>query len=200
MIPDDEVEGEEFDTEAGYIHYGRTVKLVCTESNMALPLMIIRKVDKAYAQIDAGNIYYSYERDNPFSDSDDPVSQLHKCCFYIKGSNNNYLCLQGDKIIQYAAEIVPGDERKHQIQGQWWVIPDNVLIMFTDGCAWTIISTDQAKYTFYEAMGPTADLPTPVPIIEKLHVNGGGETACIDIVGKNFTSKLKVWVIRVWVI
>ena len=64
--------------------------------------------------------------------------------------------------------------------------------MFSDGCAWTIISTDQAKYTFYEAMGPTADLPTPVPIIEKLHVNGGGETACIDIVGKNFTSKLKV--------
>ena len=61
-----------------------------------------------------------------------------------------------------------------------------------DGCAWTIISTDQAKYTFYEAMGPTADLPTPVPIIERLHVNGGGETACIDITGKNFTSKLKV--------
>lgn len=41
-------------------------------------------------------------------------------------------------------------------------------------------------------MGPTADLPTPVPVIEKLHVNGGGETACIDITGKNFTPKLKV--------
>ena len=64
--------------------------------------------------------------------------------------------------------------------------------MNSDGCAWTIISADQAKYTFYEAMGPTADLPTPVPIIEQLHVNGGGETACIDITGKNFTSKLKV--------
>ena len=64
--------------------------------------------------------------------------------------------------------------------------------MNSDGCAWTIISADQAKYTFYEAMGPTADPPTPVPIIEQLHVNGGGETACIDITGKNFTSKLKV--------
>ena len=41
-------------------------------------------------------------------------------------------------------------------------------------------------------MGPTTDLPTPVPIIDRLHVNGGGETACIDITGKNFTSKLKV--------
>ena len=63
---------------------------------------------------------------------------------------------------------------------------------FLDGCAWTIISTDQAKYSFYEAMGPTADLPTPVPVIDKLQVNGGGETACIDISGKNFTPKLKV--------
>ena len=41
-------------------------------------------------------------------------------------------------------------------------------------------------------MGPTADLPTPVPVIDKLQVNGGGETACIDISGKNFTPKLKV--------
>ena len=48
---------------------------------------------------------------------DDPVSQLHKCCFYIKGSPNNYLCLQSEKIIQYTAEVIPSDERKHQIQG-----------------------------------------------------------------------------------
>jgi len=41
-------------------------------------------------------------------------------------------------------------------------------------------------------MGPTADLPTPVPVIEKLNVNGGGESACVDITGKNFTPKLKV--------
>lgn len=162
LIPDDETEGEEFDTEEGYIHYGRTVKLVCTETSMALPLMIIRKVDKQHALLDA----------------DDPVSQLHKCSFHIKNTPSNYLCLQSEKIIQYQAEPVASDDRKHLIQ---------------DGCSWTIISTDKAKYTFYEAMGPTADLPTPVPVIEKLHVNGGGETACIDITGKNFTPKLKVW-------
>ena len=122
---------------------------------------------------------------------DDPVSQLHKCCFYIKGSPNNYLCLQSEKIIQYTAEVIPSDERKHQIQGIVCFLK-LVLKDYLDGCAWTIISTDQAKYTFYEAMGPTTDLPTPVPTIERLHVNGGGETACIDITGKNFTSKLKV--------
>lgn len=75
------------------------------------------------------------------------------------------------------------------------IIFDGIILLKNtlDGCSWTIISTDKAKYTFYEAMGPTADLPTPVPVIEKLHVNGGGETACIDITGKNFTPKLKVF-------
>ena len=55
LIPDDEIEGEEFDTEEGYIHYGKSVKLVCTETTMALPLMVIRKVDKTQALLDAGN-------------------------------------------------------------------------------------------------------------------------------------------------
>jgi recombining binding protein (suppressor of hairless) len=162
LIPDDEIEGEEFDTEEGYIHYGKTVKLVCTETTMALPLMVIRKVDKTQALLDA----------------DDPVSQLHKCCFHIKNTPSNYLCIQSEKIIQHQAEPVQGDDRKH-------IIPD--------GCAWTIISTDQAKYSFYEAMGSTADLPSPVPVIDKVLLNGSGETACIDICGKHFTSNLKVW-------
>ena len=45
-------------------------------------------------------------------------------------------------------------------------------------------------------MGSTADLPSPVPVIDKVLLNGSGETACIDICGKHFTSNLKVLAFR----
>ena len=56
-MPDDEVNGDDFRTDEGYIHYGRTVKLMCTESRVALPLLVIRKVDKQHALIDAGKFW-----------------------------------------------------------------------------------------------------------------------------------------------
>lgn len=34
-------------------------------------------------------------------DADDPVSQLHKCAFYLKDTERMYLCLSQERIIQF---------------------------------------------------------------------------------------------------
>ncbi|XP_036814150.1 suppressor of hairless protein homolog isoform X1 [Oncorhynchus mykiss] len=162
LLDDEESEGEEFTVRDGYIHYGQTVKLVCSVTGMALPRLIIRKVDKQTALLDA----------------DDPVSQLHKCSFYLKDTERMYLCLSQERIIQFQATPCPKEPNKE---------------MINDGASWTIISTDKAEYTFYEGMGPVHSPVTPVPGVESLQLNGGGDVAMLELTGQNFTSNLRVW-------
>lgn len=59
-----------------------------------------------------------------------------------------YLCLSQDRIIQFQATPCPKDHNKEIIN---------------DGACWTIISTDEAKYTWYESMGSPLEPVTPIP-------------------------------------
>ena len=56
-----------FNVKDGHVHYGKTVKIVCSETKISLPKVVIRKVEKQVA----------------FLDAEDPVSQLHKVNFYV---------------------------------------------------------------------------------------------------------------------
>ncbi|XP_074659768.1 suppressor of hairless protein homolog isoform X2 [Tubulanus polymorphus] len=162
LLDDNESESEEFTVRDGYVHYGATVKLVCSVTGMALPRLVIRKVDKQTALLDA----------------DDPVSQLHKCAFYMKDTERMYLCLSQERIIQFQATPCPTDPKKEIIN---------------DGASWTIISTDKAQYTFCEAMGPVKSPLSLVPIVNSLHLNGGGDVAMLELTGENFAPNLRVW-------
>ncbi|CDS42579.1 suppressor of hairless protein [Echinococcus multilocularis] len=179
LLSDDESEAEEFNVRDGYIHYGHTVKLVCSETGMALPRLIVRKVDKTVVMLDA----------------DDPVSQLHKCAFYLKDTDRMYLCLSQDRIIQHQA--VRCDDNPHRET-------------INDSAAWTIISTDRAEYRWFELSSlrddpsvsktlaaqipPPSNHPvTPVPIVTSIRTNGGGDVAMVEVSGENFSANHQVW-------
>ena len=40
IVDDDEKESEEFTVKEGFIHYGQTVKLVCSNTGLALPRLV----------------------------------------------------------------------------------------------------------------------------------------------------------------
>uniref|UniRef100_A0A8C8DCC1 Recombination signal binding protein for immunoglobulin kappa J region a n=1 Tax=Oryzias sinensis TaxID=183150 RepID=A0A8C8DCC1_9TELE len=145
---------------AFYIHLCES-QLFCSFTGMTF-LTVIRKVDKQAALLTA----------------DDPVSQLHKCAFYLKDTDRMYLCLSQERIIQFQAAPCSKEANKELV---------------SDGASWTIISTDKAEYTFCEGMGPVQTPVTPVPVVETLQLNGGGDVAMLELTGHNFTPTLRVW-------
>ena len=78
------------------------MKLVCSITGMALPRLVIRKVNhKVFLNLNLKYPSLQVDKQMVSLDADDPVSQLHKCAFYLKDSERMYLCLSQDKIIQF---------------------------------------------------------------------------------------------------
>ena len=105
-MDENESESEEFTVRDGYIHYGSTVKLVCSITGMALPRLVIRKVTLLTLLIRLFlTQHFQVDKQMASLDADDPVSQLHKCAFYLKDSERMYLCLSQDRIIQFQVNL-----------------------------------------------------------------------------------------------
>ncbi|XP_057194360.1 recombining binding protein suppressor of hairless-like protein [Triplophysa rosa] len=99
-----------------YICYGSVVQLVCTNSGVALPPMIIRKVNKQHACLDV----------------DEHASQLHKCAFQFRDSSHMYLCLSNEKIIQFQASPCPKERNKVLLNdGSCWTIIGTEVVEYT---------------------------------------------------------------------
>ena len=110
-MDENESESEEFTVRDGYIHYGSTVKLVCSITGMALPRLVIRKVTLTlltshFLQRLIIDGHFQVDKQMASLDADDPVSQLHKCAFYLKDSERMYLCLSQDRIIQFQVNVI----------------------------------------------------------------------------------------------
>ena len=140
-------------------------------------LQVIRKVDKQTVLLDA----------------DEPVSQLHKCAFYLKDTDHMYLCLSQEKIIQFQVSLAPlyhallslvSSSRVHCSHWLFFLqaspcAKEMNREIINDGASWTIISTERAEYTFYEGMGPVNSPVTPVPTVSDLNVSS---TCCVTLI------------------
>ncbi|XP_053103118.1 recombining binding protein suppressor of hairless-like protein isoform X3 [Hemicordylus capensis] len=106
----------EFPLREGYIRYGSIVRLICTATGVALPLLIIRKVVKQLVMMDV----------------DEPISQLHKCAFQLHGSDGMYLCLSTEKVIQFQASPCPKEANRELLNdSSCWTIIGTETVEYT---------------------------------------------------------------------
>ncbi|KAF7207571.1 recombining binding protein suppressor of hairless-like protein isoform X1 [Nothobranchius furzeri] len=116
MVDDHRANQGGFVLSEAFICYGSVVQLICTESGVALPPMVIRKVNKQHAILDV----------------DEPVSQLHKCAFQFRDDPDVYLCLSNDTIIQYQAPSSARDSSRVVLNdGSCWTIIGVEVVEFT---------------------------------------------------------------------
>lgn len=107
------MESNSFPVKEGFIQYGSTVKLVCSVTNQSLPYLVSGfKLDVLDTTVFIlFQVIRKVDKNRVLLDSDEPVSQLHKCAFEFKNgpstspSNLIYLCLATERIVGIAVWI-----------------------------------------------------------------------------------------------
>ena len=150
---------------AGSINYSAEITLQDEKSDEVSQILVIRKVEK----------------NTVVSSATDPVSQLQKVALYIKGSEGSYLGFADGDVKACAAsgslkDAASGEQRDY----------------ISDGCIWTIASTDRCEYTFSDLrpVGPAALTPVePVPVVNYTKNHG----TVVEIYGADFQDCHSVW-------
>ncbi|CAF93580.1 unnamed protein product [Tetraodon nigroviridis] len=167
----------------GFICDGCVVQLVCTESGVALPPMVIRKVNKQHAILDV----------------DEPVSQLHKCAFQFRDGPHAFLCLSNDSVVRHQVRTrplhlgPPGPPLTPGVLQASCSPREPSRVVLNEGSCWTIIGVEAVEFTFNRGLAAAPAPVTPFPVIAGLEVNGGGHVAMLELHGENFSPHLKVW-------
>ncbi|XP_061641511.1 recombining binding protein suppressor of hairless-like protein isoform X1 [Phyllopteryx taeniolatus] len=146
----------------GFVCYGSVVQLVCTETGLALPPMVIRKVNKQHV----------------VSCVDEPVSQLHKCALEMRESPRAFLAVANDAVVLHRAASSEREAGRALLNdGSCWTVIGVEVVEFA------FCRGDAAS-----VRTPV----TPFPDVAGLELNGGGHVATLELHGDNFGPHLKV--------
>ncbi|XP_077386256.1 recombining binding protein suppressor of hairless-like protein isoform X2 [Festucalex cinctus] len=154
--------GGDFVLSEGFVCYGSVVQLVCTESGLALPPMVIRKVTKQHAVLSV----------------DEPVSQLHKCALEMRDAPPAFLAVANDAVVLHQA--TPSGREAGPVplnDGSCWTVIGVEVAEFG------FRQADAAR-----VRTPV----TPFPDVTGLEVSGGGQAATLEVHGENLGPHLKV--------
>jgi recombining binding protein (suppressor of hairless) len=147
------------------INYAAEIVLEDEENNMVSSTFEIRKVEK----------------NTVVASASDPVSQLQKIALHIKGSDRAYLGFFDGKVQACVASGTLKDNSSGEMRDY-----------ISDGCVWTIASTDRVEYTFCDQRPSSTNtvIPVePVPTVQYTKNHG----SVVEIYGENFNEQHSVW-------
>uniref|UniRef100_A0A7E4V6V8 BTD domain-containing protein n=1 Tax=Panagrellus redivivus TaxID=6233 RepID=A0A7E4V6V8_PANRE len=156
---------------SGDIYHGSFVKLVDRITGVVLPDVRIMKV------LEHGVIPL-----DELNSRNHPVCQLQNYALQMIQDSKSYMSIHDDVIGTYTSALLTVQK----------------MDQITDAEEWTIMSTDEAKFRFYEAMGPVSGPVTPVPTIidikmKKTVKSDRTPITLVEFIGSNFRNEHQIW-------